>query len=260
MTNTADAAGSLVLVPNALDFGAPAPGDVQAVLPMPVLQRAAALRHWVVEDAKSARAFLGRVAAKVPLAAPIHALDIRELPRLPKGSPPNTEPDAASLQALLAPALQGQQVGLLSEAGLPAVADPGAALVRAAHGLGLRVDALPGPSALMLALAASGLNGQHFAFVGYLPVPADERARRIRELDGLSRRLAQTQIAIETPYRNPALLGALVEHLSPQTRLSVACALTWPEGWSRTQTVAQWRRGDRGIDNRLPAVFLWQAV
>lgn len=258
-TVSTGAVGTLVLVPNALDFGAPTPGDLQVALPMSVLQRAAALRHWVVEDAKSARAFLGRVAARVPLAAPIQTLDIRELPRPPKGGPPSPEPDTATLQALLAPARQGQHVGLLSEAGLPAVADPGAALVRAAHGLGLRVDALPGPSALMLALAASGLNGQHFAFVGYLPVPADDRARRIRELDAQSRRLGQTQIAIETPYRNPVLLAALVEHLAPQTQLAVACALTWPEGWNRTQSVAQWRRGDRDIDNRLPAVFLWQA-
>jgi 16S rRNA (cytidine1402-2'-O)-methyltransferase len=260
LTGAAAASGALVLVPNALDFGAPSPGPLQAALPGPVLQRAARIRHWVVEDAKSARAFLGRVATVAPLAAPLQVLDIRELPRPRKGGTPCAEAGASGMLALLAPAQQGHDVGLLSEAGLPAVADPGAALVRAAHGLGLRVDALPGPSALMLALAASGLNGQHFAFIGYLPVPADDRARRIRELDGLSRRLKQTQIAIETPYRNAALLEALVEHLAPDTRLAVACALTWPEGWNRTLPVAQWRRGERAIDNRLPAVFLWQAA
>ena len=260
MTDTAQAAGALVLVPNALDFGASEPGDLLASLPVPVLQRAAAIRHWVVEDAKSARAFLGRVAAVTPLVAPIQALDIRELPRPPKRGNSTVEADAKSLEALLAPARQGAIVGLLSEAGLPAVADPGAALVRMAHALALRVEALPGSSALMLALAASGLNGQHFAFVGYLPVPAQERARRIRELDAQSRRHQQTQIAIETPYRNAALLGALVEHLAPDTRLSVACAINWPQGWNRTSTVTEWRRGDLAIDNRLPAVFLWQAA
>ena len=260
MTAPAPATGALVLVPNALDFGAATAGDVQAALPVPVLQRAAAIRHWVVEDAKSARAFLARVAAVAPLAVPIQGLDIRELPRPRKGGAPAVESDLAGLKALLVPAQQGHDMRLLSEAGLPAVADPGAALVRAAHAMGLRVDPLPGPSALMLALAASGLNGQHFAFVGYLPVAADARARRILELDALSHRLAQTQIAIETPYRNAALLEALVEHLSAQTRLAVACALTWPEAWNRTATVAQWRRADRSIDNRLPAVFLWQAA
>jgi 16S rRNA (cytidine1402-2'-O)-methyltransferase len=150
-------------------------------------------------------------------------------------------------------------VALLSEAGLPAVADPGAALVREAHALGLRVEPLPGPSALMLALAASGLNGQQFAFVGYLPVNDDERARRIRELELLSHRTRQTQIAIETPYRNAALLRALVEHLQPATQLAVACAVTWPEGWCRTQAVKAWRAREPAIDNRLPAVFLWLA-
>lgn len=160
---------------------------------------------------------------------------------------------------MLAPAVGGAEMGLLSEAGLPAVADPGAAVVAAAHRLRLRVEALPGPSALMLALAASGLNGQNFAFVGYLPIKDDARAARIRELDAHSRRAGQTQIAIETPYRNTALLRALIEHLSPATRLNVGCALTWPEGWSRTQTAQEWRRADPSIDNRLPAVFLWQA-
>jgi 16S rRNA (cytidine1402-2'-O)-methyltransferase len=111
----------------------------------------------------------------------------------------------------------------------------------------------------MLALAASGLNGQHFAFVGYLPIKDDARAARIRELDASSRRHAQTQIAIETPYRNTALLSALVQHLSATTRLCVACALGWPGGWCRMQRVAQWRTVALEISDRLPAVFLFQA-
>lgn len=251
--------GSLVLVPNALDFGAPTAFDLRSALPLAVMQRSARLEHWLVEDAKSARAFLKRVGAVSPLARPLQDLDIRELVRGGQASGSH-QVVAAELDKLLAPALGGADIGLLSEAGLPAVADPGAVVVAAAHRLGLRVEALPGPSALMLALAASGLNGQSFAFVGYLPIKDDARATRIRELDAHSRRTGQTQIGIETPYRNPALLRALVEHLNPATRLSIGCALTWPEGWCRTQSVQDWRRGDLSIDNRLPAVFLWQAA
>lgn len=244
--------GALVLVPNTLDFGAAQPQDIQAALPRGVIDRAARLTHWVVEDAKSARAFLKRVNAVSPLSRPLQTIELRELPRPAKGAPATDD-----MEALLAPALTGYDVGVLSEAGLPAVADPGAALVAAAHRAGLRVEILPGPSALLLALAASGLNGQRFAFVGYMPVKEAERAPRIRELDIESRRLQQTQIAIETPYRNSALLAALIEHLQPNTRLSVACALTWPGGWCRTQAVQVWRRHTPSIDNRLPTVFLW---
>lgn len=254
---TAATMGTLVLVPNALDFGAAAPMDLAAALPLPVIQRAAGLRHWVVEDAKTARAFLKRVAAVAPLVQALQSLDIRELPRQ-SGKSSATPP--GDWEHLLAPALAGADIGVLSEAGLPAVADPGAELVQAAHRLGLRIEPLPGASALMLALAASGLNGQQFAFVGYLPIPADERAKRIRELEALSRRERQTQIAIETPYRNSALLRALVQHLQPGTWLSVACGLTLPGAWCKTTRVQDWRRATQAIDDRLPAVFLWLAT
>jgi 16S rRNA (cytidine1402-2'-O)-methyltransferase len=244
--------GSLLLVPNALDFGAPEPMPLAAALPQAVIQRAASLRHWVVEDAKSARAFLNRVAALAPLAVPLQAMDIRPLPRA------GAAPAPAELDALLQPALHGQDVGVLSEAGLAAVADPGGALVARAHALRIAVDPLPGSSSLMLALAASGLNGQHFAFVGYLPVKDDARAARIRELDTWSRNSAQTQVAIETPYRNAALVRALLQHLAPTTRLCIACALGWPQGWCRMQTVSQWRGAPPEVGERLPAVFLFQ--
>lgn len=253
---TAAARGTLVLVPNTLDFGTANPIDLTAALPLAVIRRASGLTHWVVEDAKTARAFLKRVAAVAPLTRPLQALDIRELPRPAKG---RAGPDPVATEQLLAPAMTGVDIGLLSEAGLPAVADAGATLVQAAHRLGLRVEPLPGPSALTLALAASGLNGQSFAFVGYLPVKADARNARIRELEGLSRRSAQTQIAIETPYRNSSLLAALIEQLQPDTWLSVGCALTLPEGWCRTQRVRDWRRGVASIDDRAPAIFLWLA-
>jgi 16S rRNA (cytidine1402-2'-O)-methyltransferase len=249
--------GSLVLVPNTLDFGSPQSVELSSALPLGVLQRAAALNHWVVEDAKTARAFIKRVAAQVPLAAPLQSLSIRELPRPAKSAAATVA--EGEWAALLAPAQAGHDIGLLSEAGLAAVADPGAALVAQAHALGLAVEPLPGASALMLALAASGLNGQHFAFVGYLPIKDDARAARIRELDASSRRHAQTQIAIETPYRNTALLSALVQHLSATTRLCVACALGWPGGWCRMHRVAEWRTVALAISDRLPAVFLFQA-
>jgi 16S rRNA (cytidine1402-2'-O)-methyltransferase len=185
------------------------------------------LGHWVAENAKTTRAFLKRVDAVVPLARPLQAIQIAELPHPQKGSRAAPTP---LMETLLAPALHGEDLGLISEAGLPAVADPGAALVQAAHAHKLAVVALAGPSSLMLALAASGLNGQSFAFVGYLPVDGGERASRIRELETLSRRTAQTQIVIETPYRNEVVLTGLLAALQPTTRLSVSCGLTLPHG------------------------------
>ena len=165
------------------------------------------------------------------------------------------------LSALLAPALAGADVGLISEAGLPAVADPGAALVAAAHRLGIVVQPLAGPSALMLALAASGLNGQSFAFVGYLPTDAAARTARVQALQQQSRRERQTQIVIETPYRNAALMAALLEAMQPDTLLAVACGLTLPGGWCVTRSVAQWRAQPAAFaDKHLPAVFLWLAA
>lgn len=245
------ASGTLVLVPNALDFGVADPGDLGAHLPLAVIQRAARLEHWVVENAKTARAFLKRVAAIAPLARPLQALQITELPRQPGADDVTT--------ALLRPAVDGHDVGVLSEAGLAGVADPGAALVARAHQLGIPVEPLPGASSLMLALAASGLNGQQFAFAGYLPVADEARAARIKDLEAQSKRSGQTQIAIETPYRNSVLCASLLRNLAPSSKLSVACAIGWPAGWCKTQTVGQWRRSPPVLDDRLPAVFLFQA-
>ena len=255
--------GRLVLVPNALDFGAE-PQPLDAILPSAVLHAAAQLSHWLVEDAKSARAFLKRVHGLSPLREPLQSLQITELPRPTKGPRPA---DAASdsralallLAPLLAPAHAGHDVGLLSEAGLPAVADPGAAVVALAHAQGIEVQVLPGPSSLLLALAASGLDGQSFAFVGYLPQDATARRERIRELEATSRRLRQTQIFIETPYRNAALLAAWLDAGAATTRLSVSIGLTLPEGWTRTAPIGDWRVRPPALSPRLPAVFLIQA-
>lgn len=247
-------AGRLILVPNTLDFGvvaAPQAPDLGEVLPLGVIRSAARLTHWVAENAKTTRAFLKRVDAIVPLARPLQEIAIAELPRPAKGRP-GAAPDMAPL---LAPALQGIDLGLISEAGLPAVADPGAALVQTAHAHGIEVVALAGPSSLMLALAASGLNGQSFAFVGYLPVEAGERAARIRELESISRRAHQTQLMIETPYRNEALRSALLGHLQDTTLLSVSCALTLPGGFTRTDSIARWRVSPTSLPADKPAVF-----
>jgi 16S rRNA (cytidine1402-2'-O)-methyltransferase len=246
--------GSLVLVPNTLDLGAETV-DIQAVLPLLVLQRAARIQHWAAEDARSTRSFLKRVDAVVPLAVPLQAMNIVELPKPRKGS--RERVPAAEWHALLAPALQGLELGLISEAGLPAVADPGSALVMAAQTAGVPVDVLAGPSSLMLALAGSGLNGQSFAFVGYLPQDALARSARLKELETLSRRLGQTQIFIETPYRNAAMLAAGLEALSGSTLFTVACGLTLPGGWVRTERVAQWKQHvpRPSLPDRWPAVF-----
>lgn len=249
--------GRLVLMPNTLDLGTGHEVDLRELLPQAVIARAAGLGHWVAENAKTARAFLKRVDALVPLAQPLQQITITELPRPAKGGARGAA--APTLAPLLAPALAGHDIGLISEAGMPAVADPGAALVLAAHELGLTVEPLVGPSALLLALAASGLNGQQFAFVGYLPVEAPARAARIRELEAHSRRHQQTQLAIETPYRNEALLAALIDQLQPATRLSVASGLSLPAAHCCTMTVAQWRQKGPGdaLGDRLPAVFGW---
>ena len=159
-----------------------------------------------------------------------------------------------ALMVLLAPALAGQDMGLVSEAGMPAIADPGSSVVRAAHAIGLRVVPLVGPVSLMLTLAASGLNGQNFAFVGYLPQDAQSRQQRLRELETLAHKLGQTQLFIETPYRNASLWEALLKGLQPQTRLARACGLTLPQMQVQSQTVKAWRAQTASAGN-LPTVY-----
>jgi 16S rRNA (cytidine1402-2'-O)-methyltransferase len=249
--------GTLYLMPNALDVGtAESIVDLGERLPLGVLRIAARLEHWLCENAKTTRAFLKRVDALCPLALPLQQLAIVELPRPPKG---RTEAPAADLAELLAPAANGHDIGLISEAGLAAVADPGALVVEAAHRAGVRVVALPGASSITLALAASGLNGQSFAFVGYLPIEGDARAARIRELEAGSRRQRQTQVMIETPYRNAALLAALLAHLQETTALSVSVGLTLVSEWTRSDPVARWRSQPSALPADVPAVFSLQA-
>ena len=187
---SAPSPGKLYLVPAPLDFGCDEQAPLDDALPRGTLAAAAGITHWICENAKSARAYLKRIDAVVPLAAPLQAQQIQELPReVHKKGDHAGQFDA---RPLLAPALAGHDVGLLSEAGMPAVADPGSSVARAAHDLGIVVVPLTGPVSLLLALAASGLNGQNFAFVGYLPQEADARTQRIRELESLALRTGQT--------------------------------------------------------------------
>jgi 16S rRNA (cytidine1402-2'-O)-methyltransferase len=228
-------AGTLYAVPTPLG------GEATASLPGPAIATIRTLRQFVVENAKSARAFLKDVG--MPCA--LQELDVKEI----------DSDVAVHVKNLVA----GNSLGLLSEAGCPAIADPGAALVEAAQAAGIRVVPLVGPSSIVLALMASGLDGQRFAFCGYLPREAEARRQKIRELAARSRRERETQIFIETPYRNDALLASLVETLPENARLCVATDLTLPAEAVRTQSVAAWRAALPAIGKR-PTVFLLLSV
>lgn len=233
--------GTLYLVPNLL--GAVPPADV---LPARTIAIARRLRHWVVETPKPARAFLKSLGAPHPIAE----LDIRPLPANASG---------AALSALLGAAEVGQDIGLLSDAGCPGVADPGAALVAAAHAAGVRVVPLVGPSSLLLALMASGMNGQSFAFHGYLPVAAGERAAALRRLEDESRTLQRAQLFIETPYRNEAMVKAIGETLRPETLVCIAVDLTLAGEAIERRTAAAWKREDPARFAKRPALFVLDA-
>jgi 16S rRNA (cytidine1402-2'-O)-methyltransferase len=247
-------AGRLYLVPAPLDFGCDDNAPLAAVLPAGTIATAARLTHWICENAKSARAYLKRVGELQPLAVPLQQQAIQELPRAvhKKG---DHAPASFDARPLLQPARDGHDLGLLSEAGMPAIADPGSSVVRAAHDLGLEVVPLVGPVSLLLALAGSGLNGQNFAFVGYLPQEPVARTQRLRELEALAWRTGQTQCFIETPYRNPALWQALLQGLKPTTRLAVASGLTLPTALCRSLPVSAWKQQAAPIAGATPAVF-----
>lgn len=228
--------GSLILIPAPLGDNEPS-----GVIPSPVLETACRLNCFIVEETRTARRFLSRYGLK----GHIDALEFHEL---------NEHTPEAEVEAMLS-LFDGRDVGLITEAGLPAVADPGSSLVALCHRNGIRVIPMVGPSSLMLALMASGLNGQSFAFLGYIPAKTDERRSAIRSIEKTSASHNQTQIMIETPYRNDSLLKDLLEQLSPGTRLCIAADLTLPSEYIATKTVAQWRKTGIIIGKR-PCVFL----
>jgi 16S rRNA (cytidine1402-2'-O)-methyltransferase len=245
--------GTLYLVPAPLDFGCDQQAELQAVLPMTTITTAATLTHWICENAKSARAYLKRIHAIVPLALPIQEMSFVELPREihKKGD----HQGSFDVRALLQPAIDGLDVGLVSEAGMPTIADPGSSLVRVAHELNIKVVPLVGPVSLLLALAASGLNGQNFAFVGYLPQDAQARVARIHELESLALKTGQSQLFIETPYRNQVLLQALLQTLQHNTRLAISSGLTLGSATGISNSVKQLRQHPPLLDKHIPAVF-----
>jgi len=235
------ASAALYLVPNLLGAAPPA-----SVLPARTIEVARGISHWVVETPKAARAFVKSLEGERP---------IRELSIEAIGDAPTAE----AMTRWLSPIAHGEAVGLLSDAGCPGVADPGALLVAHAHASGMRVVPLVGPSSLLLALMTSGMNGQSFAFHGYLPAKPDARDAALRKLEAESRAMRRTQLFIETPYRNAQMLASIVAALQPATRICVAADLTLATESIETRTVAKWRDVDASRYQRRPAIFLLDA-
>lgn len=202
-----------------------------------------AIRHFIVEEVRSARRFLKKVDADI---------DIDQLTFYPMGKHASTEQFSQYLQ----PLRDGMPMGVISEAGCPAVADPGADVVAIAQREGLRVVPLVGPSSIILAVMASGFNGQSFAFHGYLPMDADERVRRLRQLEQRVYAEHQTQLFIETPYRNAKLFAELLKVCKPQTRLCIAAGITCAEEYIHTHSVQQWKSIRLPDLSKVPAIFL----
>ena len=233
--------GRLFLIPSPLGEYDPA-----EVIPGPVLDRVRSIKRFVVEQTRTARRYLSAAGLK----GHVGELEFRELNE-------HTKPDEVDslLEMFSGPDGEPTDVGLISEAGLPAVADPGAALVALCHQRGIQVVPFVGPSSLMLALMASGLNGQSFAFQGYLPAKPDERRKAIKDLEKRSSQLGQTELFIETPYRNDSMMADLLSSLQPSTRLCVAADITLPDESIMTRTVKAWRADPVTIGKR-PCVFL----
>jgi 16S rRNA (cytidine1402-2'-O)-methyltransferase len=230
--------GTLYLIPSALGDETSAAGFPE--INLRVIEK---LHHFVVEDVRTARRFLKKILPGIK----IDDLSFQIL---------NEHTPLQDVTMLLAPLLEGFDMGILSEAGLPCVADPGSLLVGYAHENGVKVVPLPGPSSVFLALMASGFNGQNFAFSGYLPIDKKERVAKIRELEASAYQYDQTQIFIETPYRNQQMMEALVDTCRLQTRICIAVNLTMPDELILTRTAEQWKRMKWPEIQKKPAVFL----
>ena len=234
-------AGTLYLLPVPLGNS-----PIDSVLPAQAISITRKLNHFVVENAKTARAVLKLFDHPTPL----REIVMTEL---------NEHTPSGVVGDFLQVALEGQDIGLMSEAGCPAVADPGSRLVELAHRANIRVVPVVGPSSILLALMASGMNGQRFSFNGYLPAKEPERTMALQKLESESRRHKGVEIFIETPYRNASMLEALLK-LKPDNRLCVACDLTLPTEWIKSASIADWRRmADKPDLDRRPAIFLLQA-
>ncbi|MDX2218720.1 MAG: SAM-dependent methyltransferase [Burkholderiales bacterium] len=234
--------GRLYLIPSNLTT----PFEPTAILPAAALAVIRELKEFVVEDAKTARAFLKACGTDAPLQSIVMAA-LNE----------HTRPD--EVEALLAPLLAGRDLGLLSDAGAPGVADPGAALVAAAHRHNLEVIPLVGPSAILLALMGAGLNGQRFCFQGYLPAERNSRVAALKEIERASAQSDMTQVFIETPYRNAAMFADVLATCKPTTRLCIAADLTSGSQSLRTRSIEDWKKLPAPDLNKRPAVFLLQA-
>jgi 16S rRNA (cytidine1402-2'-O)-methyltransferase len=229
--------GTLYLIP------VPLGDDSLGTIPHDVLEIARSLRIFVVENEKSARRFLGAIKTTTP---------VRDLSLLTLNE--HTKPE--ELASLVAPLLEGQNIGLMSEAGCPGVADPGAQLTALAHRHGIRVVPMVGPSSILLALMASGLNGQQFSFLGYLPSEKEARVRKLREIETTACQRNETQIFIETPYRNRHMLEDIISVCKPETRLCVASNLTQPNEQIISHNIAQWRSEPLPDIHKQPSIFL----
>ncbi|MBR4977558.1 MAG: SAM-dependent methyltransferase [Bacteroidales bacterium] len=229
--------GKLYLIPSPLGENDPA-----EVIPGPVLNSLSGFRTFVVEEVRTARRYLSRAGLK----GHIGELEFHEL---------NEHTDQATVESYVKLFDGGNDVALISEAGLPAVADPGAQLVALAHRHGIKVVPAVGPSSLMLSLMASGLNGQSFAFCGYIPAKTEERRSKLRTLEKVSAQLHQTQILIETPYRNDSLFADILAVCGPSTKVCVAANITMPDAYIKTKKVSEWKKEGLVIGKR-PCVFL----
>lgn len=240
MAKQAPVYGKLYLIPTTLGDNEPL-----EVLPISIKQAIETIDHYIVENEKSARHFIRKISPRKSQPK----LQIAILNKY-------TEPE--EIPQFLTPCTAGRPVGVLSEAGCPGIADPGADIVRMAHERGIQVVPLVGPSSVILALMASGLNGQNFAFNGYLPIDSTERKKAIKRLERLSREQGQSQLFIETPYRNDKLFAELVRGLAGNTHLCVACDITLPTEFIRTRRVSDWKNRDLSLHKR-PAIFIIQA-
>jgi len=239
MAKKTNGPGKLYLIPVTLGDTAPL-----EVLPISIKKAVEHINHYIVENEKSARRFIKKISSGKSQSA----LQISVL---------NKFTETQEVPNFLSPCLQGHDIGIISEAGCPAIADPGADVVRIAHEKGIQVVPLVGPSSIILALMASGMNGQNFAFNGYLPIDSAERKSTIKGLEKISRDSGQTQLFIETPYRNDKLLAELVKVLHPNTRICVACDITLATEYIATKPAADWKNTSLELHKR-PAIFIVQ--